>query len=219
MEGSRDTNAWTSVYEFLKDGIIKGTYCPGEKLNERKIAELVNVSRTPTREALRVLGHEGYVTNIARRGVFVKKYSPEELDTLHKMLIRLEGLAVEMAAPKLSKSNLVHLQKMTNRLGSLASKRNYGEYLTLNFEFHLFFPRIAESRELLDAISQLRKRIFRFYYIHITLAQDPEHYVKDYHDIVDALKGKTDKKPEKLMETHIDRARKSFLNFYSRFGF
>jgi DNA-binding GntR family transcriptional regulator len=218
VENSKELNAWVNVYEFVKDRIIRGTYGPGEKLNEREIAALVNVSRTPTREALRILESEGFVTNIARRGVFVKKYSPEELDTLHQMLIRLEGLAVEMAGPKLSKSDLTGLEEMTHRLEALASKRNYREYLALNFEFHLFFPKKTGSRELLDTITQLRKRIFRFYYSHITLAHNPEQYVHDHHEMIQALKGKTNKKPEKLMEKHIDHARKSFLSFYRTFG-
>jgi DNA-binding GntR family transcriptional regulator len=109
LENSRDKNAWVDVYEFLKDKIMKGIYCPGEKLNEREIAKLMDVSRTPTREALRVIEYEGFVTNIVKRGVFVKKYSPEELDTLHKMLIQLQGLAIEMAVPKLSDSDLTTL--------------------------------------------------------------------------------------------------------------
>jgi DNA-binding GntR family transcriptional regulator len=218
VESPKDINAWVPVYEFLKDRIINGTYGPGEKLNEREIAKLVNVSRTPTREALRVLEYEGFVTNIAKRGVSVKKYSPEELDTLHKMLIRLESLAVEMAVPKLTEKDLVNLQKMTNRLKTLASRRKYSEYLTLNFEFHLFFARVAESRELLDTISQLRKRIFRFIYSHVTLAHNSEQYVKDHQEIVDVLRGKIKKRPEKIMERHIDYSRKSFLQFYRGFG-
>ena len=122
LENSQSANAWVSVYEFLKDKIIRGIYGPGEKLNERDIAQLANVSRTPTREALRVLEYEGFVTNVSKRGVIVKKYSPEELDTLHKMLVRLEGLAVEMAAPKLTEKDLALLEKMTNRLEGLAHK-------------------------------------------------------------------------------------------------
>jgi DNA-binding GntR family transcriptional regulator len=214
----RDNNTWVSVYEFLKDQIIRGTYSPGERLNEREIAGLVKVSRTPTREALRVLEYEGFVTNVSKKGVFVKKYSPEELDTLHKMLIRLEGLAVEMAAPKLSQNSIDELQRMTNHLRSTALKRNYSEYLTQNFDFHLFFPRITESKELLETILQLRKRIFRFYYSHITLAHNPEQYVEDHQEILDALRCKIKKRPEKLMEKHVDRARKSFLDFYREFG-
>jgi len=77
LAASKSLNTWVSVYELLRGRIIAGTYCPGEKLNEREIAQLGNVSRTPTREALRVLEYEGFVTNISKKGVFVKKYSPD----------------------------------------------------------------------------------------------------------------------------------------------
>lgn len=214
----KDSNAWVTVYELLKDRIIKGIYGPGERLNEREIAEIAKVSRTPIREALRVLESEGFVINIANRGVFVKKYSPEELDTLHKMLIRLETLAVEMAVPKLTERDLRELERMTNRLRSLAARKKYAEYLTTNFEFHLFFARATGSKELFDAISQLRKRIFRFIYSHVALAQNPDQYVSDHQEIIDSLRGRSNKKPEKIMERHIELARKSFLDFYRGFA-
>jgi DNA-binding GntR family transcriptional regulator len=218
LEKSENSAAWVKVYEYLKGAIIKGTYGPGEKLNEQEIAERMKVSRTPTREALRILEYEGFVTNVARRGVAVKKYSPEELDTLHKMLIRLEGLAVQMAVPKLTEEDISHLDKMTHRLKSLVAKKNYSEYLTLNFEFHLFFARKTESRELLDTITQLRTRIFRFYYAQITLRQDTDQWVRDHQDVVDALAGRIEAKPHKIMEKHIDHARQYFLSYYRRFG-
>ena len=217
MKTSRNAAAWVGVYEVLRDRIINGTYSPGEKLGEREIAELVHVSRTPTREALRVLEYEGFVIKSGQGGIYVKKYSPEELDTLHKMLIRLEGLAVQMAIPKLSDSDLTNLQNLTDRMSYMASKRRYGDYLGLNFDFHLLFPKITESKELIDTTSQLRKKIFRFYYSHIILANDPENYINDHQEIIDALRGKTAKKPEKLMENHVDRARRSFLEFYRKF--
>lgn len=217
MENSRNTNAWVRAYEFIKDKIIRGDYSPGEKLNEREIVQLVHVSRTPTREALKKLEYEGFINNIPRKGVFVKKYSPEELDTLHKMLILLEGLAVEMATLKLSESDLKNLQEMTNRMRSLASKKKYEDYLTLNFEFHLFFAKMTESKELIDTISHLRSKVFRFIYSHITLAHNTEQFVNDHQDIIDALKGNINKRPKMLMEKHVDRARKSFLDFYKKF--
>jgi DNA-binding GntR family transcriptional regulator len=218
LQNSRNSNAWVSVHEFVKDRIIKGTYGPGEKLSERDIAQLVKVSRTPTREALRVLEYEGFVTNISKRGFFVKKYSPEELDTLHKMLVRLEGLAVEMAAPRLTGRDLSDLQNMTHRLKSLARKGSYSDYLTLNIEFHLFFARKTGSGELLEAISQLRKRVFRFAYFQVMSDHRTAQYLKDHQDLIDALRGKIKEKPEKIMGRHVDYTRKSFLNFYRNFG-
>jgi len=219
LKNSKDTNAWVGVYEFLRDRITSGILNPGEKLNERDITELVNVSRTPVREALRNLEYEGFVTNIPNRGVFVKKYSPEELDTLYKMLIRLEGLAVEMALPKLSKTDINELQKINNRLKSLASKKKYIDYWTLNHsEFHLFFPEKAGSEELLTVISQLRKKTFRVQYTKILMLENVSRYVDDHDEIINALKGKINKKPVKCMESHIERARKAFLDFYREFG-
>ncbi len=207
------------VYEYLRDGITKGTYSPGERLNEREIAELIGVSRTPTREALKVLEYEGFVTNITKKGAAVKKYSLGELDVIHRMLTRLESLAVEMAVPKLSKDDLARLEEINKRLKVLASERRYDDYFTLSFEFHFFFPRATGSRELLDVISQLRKKAFRFHYGHLTQVHNSEQYTKDHQDIIDALKGKTRKEPEKLMEVHIERTRRAMWDYYRMFGF
>ena len=162
--------------------------------------------------------YEGFVTNISKKEVFVKKYLPEELDTLHRMLMRLEGLAVEMALPKLSRNDITGLQNITRRLGALASKRDYGEYLTLNTEFHLFFPRISGSGELLETILQLRKRLFRFAYSQVIADHETEDYLRDLQEIIDALMDRTHGKPEKIMERHVDRSRRSFLNFYRKLG-
>lgn len=155
MGDSRDANARVAVYEFVKDRIIKGMYSPGEKLNESEIANSVNVSRTPAREALRALEREGFVTTVTNKGVFVKKYSPAELDVLHRMLMPLEKLAVEMAASKVTASDIRELENMNRRLKLLASDKNYGDYLALNIDFHLFFPKVTGSSELLDTLSQL----------------------------------------------------------------
>jgi DNA-binding GntR family transcriptional regulator len=219
MEDLKNPNAWMKVYEHLRDGIIKGTYSPGERINEREIARLVGVSRTPTREALKVLEYEGFVNNITKKGAVVKKYSVEELDVIHRMLARLESLAVKMAVPKLSKEDIASLEKINRRLKKLASERRYKDYFVLSFEYHFFFPRATGSRELLDAISQLRKRALRFHYGHLIQVHNSERYTKDHQDIVDALKGKTKNKPEKLMEAHIERTRKAIWDYYRMFGF
>jgi DNA-binding GntR family transcriptional regulator len=219
MEKLKNSNAWMKVYEHLRDGIIKGTYSPGERLNEREIAELVGVSRTPTREALKVLEYEGFVNNITKKGAVVKKYSLGDLDVIHRMLTRLESLAVEMAVPKLSRDDIARLEEINRRLKRLASERRYNDYFVLSFEFHFFFPRATESRELLDTISQLRKRAFRFHYGHLMQVHNSGQYTKDHQDIIDALKGKTRKKPEKIMEAHIERTRKAMWDYYRMMGF
>ena len=214
-----EEGAWVSVYNYVKDRIIKGAYGPGERLNEREISKLVNVSRTPTREALRILEFEGYVTNYTNRGAVVKKYSPEDLETIQKMLSLLEGLAVKLAIPKLTKNDIATLKKMTDKLWKIVmEEENYLDYLTLNFDFHLYFPKVVGNRELLDTISHLRGRIFRVYYAHMMLARNPEQFIKDHQELVDALEGKIKKRPEKIMEEHVNRSRKSLFGFHQSLG-
>jgi DNA-binding GntR family transcriptional regulator len=219
VAGRKDANAWMKVYEHIKEGIIKGAYGPGESLHEREIAERVQVSRTPAREALRVLEHEGFVVNSTNRGAVVKKYSPGELDAIYRMLARLESLAVEMAVPKLTKEDLARLVKINDQLKSLAAERRYNDYFTLSFEFHLFFPKLTESSEMLDTISLLRKRLFRVQYGHLTLAHNSDQYLKDHQEILDSLSGRTRQRPEQLMEAHIERSRKALWDYYQMFGF
>lgn len=211
-------NTWVGVYDFLKDQIISGALSPGEKINEREIADQVHVSRTPVREALRNLEYEGYVTTFPKKGVFVKKYSPEELDVIHKMLIRLESLAIEMAVPNITEEDLNSLQKMNNQMRTLAAKKDYKTYFAINMDFHLFFPRLAGSTELFDAISQLRKRTFRFYYAQITMVHNAGKNIEDHQEMIEALRAKNKKSPLKIMQAHIERTRKSFIEFYRMFG-
>ncbi len=217
--GDLNLNAWMKVYEHLKNEIIKGTYGPGERIKEGEIAALLKVSRTPTREALKVLEYEGFITNTTKKGAVVKKYSPAELDMIHRMLGLLESLAVKMAVPRLSKGDLTRLDKINRRLKQLASERKYREYFALSLDFHLFFAKATESSELLETISQLRKRAFRFYYGHLTMVHNSDQYVKDHQDIVDALMGETKNRPEKIMEAHIERTRKALWDYYRTFGF
>ena len=218
MEIYKDANAWMKVYEHLREGIIKGVYSPGESLHEREIAEKVHVSRTPAREALRLLEHEGFVVNTSKKGAIVKKYSPGELDVIYRMLARLESLAVVMAVPKMTKADLARLVKINEQLKSLASKRRYNDYFTLSFDFHFFFPRLTESNELLDTISILRKKVLRVQYGHLTLVHNSDQYLKDHQEIIDALSGRTKKKPEVLMQAHIERSRKALWDYHLVFG-
>jgi DNA-binding GntR family transcriptional regulator len=91
--------------------------------------------------------------------------------------------------------------------------------MELNLEFHLYFSKISGSQELFQTISQLRKKIFRFYHSHIIMSQNPLKYINDHKELVEALKGKNNKNPRKIMEKHIGRSRKIFMDFYNKFYF
>jgi len=209
---------WIKVSNFLKEQIIKGYYSPGEKINERDVAEQVNVSRTPVREAIRHLLNEGFITAMPNKGVFVKKYTPEELDAIQKMLVLLEGLGAEMAVSNITEKDIAQLQKLNADMKSFASKKNYNKYLLLNLDFHLLVAELSGSAELLDTVSQLHKITFRFYYSHVAVHHNWKIFVKDHQAIIDALKGKNKKKFFQLMRKHMERNRKTVKEYYETFN-
>ena len=82
-----------SVADYIRDQIEEGRYRPGEKINEKELCEVLGISRTPIREALIQLGKEGLVDIQPRRGVRVRKLSPEEVKHMYKVVGLLESEA------------------------------------------------------------------------------------------------------------------------------
>ena len=218
MDAPRNKNAREKVYEFVKDRIMEGKYSPGETLNERDIATLTNVSRTPAREAFKKLEHEGLVSYPAKGGYVVRKYSLKELEALHRMLERLEALSVEMAAPMLTKGDFKNLENLVNRARVFAKEMKYKEYFALNYEFHMYFAKKTGSKDLLEIISMLRTRLYRLHNLSVIMYGGPLKYMEDHVKIIEALKGKPGKKPEEAVVNHIEHARKAFTEFYKKFS-
>ena len=86
-----------SAYESIRESIIKGVYKPGTRLTEESLANELNISRTPVREALKQLETEGLVTPL-KRGVIVKNYTPEDIRQIYDLRALLEGYAASQAA-------------------------------------------------------------------------------------------------------------------------
>jgi DNA-binding GntR family transcriptional regulator len=211
---SMGTNTEAAVYEFLKERIMEGSLKPGEKLNERELAKQATVSRTPIREALKRLEHEGFVVNLPQRGAFVKKYSPEELDVLHRMLLRMEGLALELAAPKLRSPDFTKLRGLLSLMRSEAAGHDTKRFISLNVRFHLFFAEKTGSEELTRTIGLLLGQIMRLLYVRITVGSDATLYVEEHQEILDALQKRNGKGALETLEKHIERSRQSVIRFY-----
>jgi DNA-binding GntR family transcriptional regulator len=139
MENIGKSNAWEPIYEYLRDQIIYGHLSPREKLDEKQISNKMSVSRTPVREAFKQLQAEGYIIIIPQKGSFVTEYSSEKLDEIYKILVKLEGLAVNMAGANITTLELEKLQRMNEKMRQFSEKNGYKKYLEENIKFHMFF--------------------------------------------------------------------------------
>lgn len=115
------------AYAALRTAIVEGRYGPGERLVELRLAEELGLSRTPVREALRLLEAEGLVVSERNRGAMVRPLSPTEVEDLYGLRIRLESYAVELAAARATETELGALVEAADAFGAVAAAADDGD--------------------------------------------------------------------------------------------
>lgn len=142
-----------AVHAQLKDDLLQGAFQPGDALREVALAERFGVSRTPVREALTRLLHEGLLERRAR-GLFVKEIDPEQIMQVYDLRILLEGQSAQESASVRTEVDLVRLQALVDRDRALAEPDD-DTRLATNIEFHRALWRAAHNPVLEDLLERL----------------------------------------------------------------
>lgn len=146
---------YEEVAERLRERIFRRELPPGSWIDELKLAEEYGISRTPLREALKVLAAEGLVTMRLRRGAYVTEVSEQDLAEVYHLLALLESDAAGVAAERASEQEMQQLQQLHERLR--AAERDREEFFRLNEAFHAELLRIAGNRWRDQLVADLRK--------------------------------------------------------------
>ncbi len=146
---------YEEVAELLRERIFRQELAPGSWIDELKLAEEYGISRTPLREALKVLAAEGLVTMKVRRGAYVTEVSERDLVDVYHLLALLESDAAGVVARQATPSQLHELQALHEELESAAGDRE--AFFRVNEAFHRKLLAIAENRWRDQMVSDLRK--------------------------------------------------------------
>lgn len=203
--------ATTALYMEVADRLRRRIYGhelrPGEPIDERALCEELGISRTPLREALKVLNAEGLVDLVPRRGCFVRQLAPEELRDLFPVMAVLEGLCARQAAERLSPSDLHGLEAMHERLETLAAAGQVDEYYEENFQFHGAVQQLSGNRWLQRTVGELR-RILRLARHHqLTLPGRLRSSLEEHRRIMEALRRGDADAAEHAMREHLTEQR------------
>ncbi len=148
---------YEDVAELLRQRILAGELPPGSWIDELRLAEQYGISRTPLREALKVLAAEGLVTMKVRRGAYVTEVPAADLDKLFHLLALLESDAAAAAARQASDAELDALDALHARLQRAAG--DSAAFYALNVEFHARLLDIAGNRWQTQMVNDLRKLV------------------------------------------------------------
>lgn len=195
--------------EMLRSSIVEADFKPGQRLYLDQLAERLQMSETPVREALRQLEAEGLVYFLPHRGVLVAEISPDEARDLFAIREAMETLAVRLAIPKLTDDDLRDLQAMHRRLVAAAARDDLSGFRRMNREFHVFLYQAGGNRQLFEFLRILWAKIPADM---LTVAPHlKEATVADHAALLAAVVDRDTERAELLMAAHIQNALNEFL--------
>ena len=185
------------VFLTLRKKILKGELQPGERLMEISLANSLGVSRTPIREAIRMLEHEGLVVMRARRGAQVAKITIQELNDVLEVRKSLEVLTEE---------DLETLKNAETRFEELAGtdKADLTELTEADVSFHDVIYEGTKNRRLIQILGNLREQMYRFRIEYLKEAALRADLVREHRAILKAVEERDAEKAVQLIAEHID---------------
>ncbi len=189
----------------LRELIMSGELQEGDKIKEDELCSSMGISKTPLREALRVLSVEGLIKLVPNRGSFVSTPTFEEIREMFDVMSVLEGICARAAAEKMSAQDLATLEKLHDKLEKNFKRRAQREYIRINNQFHSFVQEMAGNRTLNQIVNGLRQKILLYRYQSLNLPERFEQSIQEHRDLIEAFRKKDPKKVETLMRRHLKK--------------
>jgi len=195
----------------LREAIVKGEIAPGEKLNEPKLAEQLQVSRGPLREAIRRLVAMRLVNHVPHVGASVVTLDLDSIMELYDVREALEGKAAALAAQNMSSDDIEKLHQLLH-VHQTHYDENQGEYMQSDgdFDFHYQIIKGSQNKMLTNQLcNELYHLIRMFRYQTSRYKQRSHRALKEHSQLIYAIEERDSMMAEMLMRRHIARAKKS----------
>lgn len=195
------------VYEELKKAILNRKLAPGNQLIEGIIAEKLNVSRTPIRNALKKLASEGLVNIVVNKGAFVIQPTPEEIIQAYEMRKELELVGLKFGCERIDENDIKKLRALIQDEFFSLDQRNINEYLSANKKFHMMLVRKSNNKFLIEFTERIIDQINiylilydAFYDVDMKTINSP----REHKRIIELLEQKEIKMVEKVLTKHLE---------------
>jgi len=191
---------YQEVAELLRQRIFKRELEPGSWIDEMKLAEEYGISRTPLREALKVLAAEGLVTMKVRRGAYVTEVSETDLADVYHLLSLLESDAAGVVAERATDAQLKELQALHKELEAAVGYRD--KFFAINERFHMRLLEIAGNRWRDQMVADLRKVMKLNRHHSLDKSGRLEDSLREHRAVMEALLKRDPKATVKRMQEH-----------------
>lgn len=191
------------IYERLEGLVAEGRFADGERLDEVRLAAEFGVSRTPLREALRLLANAGLAEFIPNRGTFVRQPDFTRLVEMFEVMAELEAWCVRLAAHRITSAELLLLRQAASLCERALGQKDYHRYYDENAAFHGIIYDAAGNAFLAEETRSMQRRLRPFRQAQLFAVDRLARSMEEHRQILAALEARDAPKAEDLARAHL----------------
>lgn len=193
------------VVSRIRDMIIEGQLAAGVRIHEGQLGEQLGVSRTPLREALKVLATEGLVELVPSRGALVRKLTARDAQDMLTVLAALEELAGRLATSNASDAQIAEVRRLHDEMVTYYEARNRLEYFKRNQQIHSAIIALSGNESLAMVHDILQSRMKRIRFIGDQRDETWAAAMADHEEMITALEARDSDRLARAMAEHLGR--------------
>lgn len=191
------------VYDRIREDILNGVYREHEELKEATLGKMMEVSRTPVREALRQLELEGLVEIIPNKGARVTGITKKDIEDIYQIRYLLEGLSARWATEHVTEELIDKMEETLYLTEFHAKKGNYGQVYELDSQFHELMYEASGSKMLNHILSDFHMYVTRIRKTSLATDNRSKNSTEEHRAILEAIKERNAEKAEECAHNHV----------------
>lgn len=200
------------VANYLREHIVMDHFQPGQRLPERTLADELQVSRTPLREALKILAAEGLVVISPNRGAVVADVSPADMKEKAYVLSVLEQAAAELTCANASNDDIAELQALHYEMKASFLRRDRQNYFRLNQDIHNRIVALSGNATLIDMHANLSRQLYRVRYLSNQKNEKWATAMEEHEAIMAALEARDSERVGRELRNHLGKTWVKYAN-------
>jgi DNA-binding GntR family transcriptional regulator len=203
------------VAKRIREMIRKGTLKKGDRIVEKSLSQAMGISRTPFREALRLLSSEGLVELVPNKGAYVAQPSMKDIREMFWVMSILEGKCARLCAKRTDEEGLQKLDDLYRKLEKQYREKNHEGYMDVNHSYHSLVQDLAGNKILSEVIDNLRQKILLYRYRQIYQPDRLKASMQEHSELQKAFREKNPAAAERIMKEHLMRQCEVLASVYS----
>jgi DNA-binding GntR family transcriptional regulator len=201
-----------TVVDHLRNFIVEGVLPAGTKLKERELCETLGISRTPLREAFKVLAAEGLVEISPNRGATVSSLSPDELRDMFELMSGLEALSGELACERITPVELAEIKALHYAMLACRAQEDLSGYYHINRQIHDRINQAARNSALRQTYLSVNRRLQAMRFRSNLQKTKWDSAIRDHEDMLAALETRDGKRLAAILRQHLLNKREAVLH-------